>query len=75
MDPQKKKKMTAPLIVTVLLIMYYAFYFGTLMSVVGGIMKFVLGVIPLIFSYLTIKVCRERIDEIKKGEEDDLSKY
>ena len=34
-----------------------------------------LGIIPLLFSVVMIKVCIDRIKEIKKGEEDDLSQY
>ena len=36
---------------------------------------YVLGIIPLIFSAVMLKVCIERIKEIKEGEEDDISKY
>ena len=69
------KKMLAPIIVTVILVLYYAVYFGFLITLVDGIWKYVLGIVPLIFSALTVKVCIERINEIKKGEEDDISKY
>jgi hypothetical protein len=34
-----------------------------------------LGIFPLVFIGITVKVCIERIQEIKKGEEDDLSQY
>ncbi len=71
----KKKKLVAPMVVTVLMILYYVVYFGFLISLLDGIWKCVLGIIPLIFSVVTIKVCIERIQEIKKGEEDDLSQY
>ena len=70
-----KKKMLAPIVVTVLMVLYYVVYFGFLISLIDGIWKFVLGVIPLVFSIVTVAVCVERINEIKKGEEDDLSKY
>ena len=70
-----KKKMIAPIIITVLLIIYYVVYFGLLISLVGGIWKYVLGVFPLIFGAVTVGVCIERIKEIREGEEDDLSKY
>jgi hypothetical protein len=43
--------------------------------VIDGIWKYALGIIPLLLSVLMVKVCIERIKEIKKGEEDDLSKY
>ena len=70
-----KKKILAPIIVAVLMVLYYVFYFGFLITVLWGIWKYVLAVIPLIFTIVTVKVCLERIHEIKKGEEDDISKY
>ena len=72
---QHKKKMAAPIIVTVIMVLYYALYFGFLMSLVSGFWKYALGIFPLIFAAVTIKVCIERIQEIRKGEEDDLSQY
>ncbi len=71
----KKKKMVAPILVTVILVLYYVVYFGFLITLVNGIWKYALIIIPLAFSIVMIKVCIERINEIKKGEEDDLSKY
>ena len=70
-----KKKMIAPIIITVIMIVYYIAYFGFLISLLDGVWKYVLGVVPLIFSAIMIYTCIERINEIKKGEEDDLSKY
>ena len=70
-----KKKMRAPIIITVLVILYYIIYFGLLISLLEDIFKYALGVIPIIFSVVLIKVCIERIKEIKGGEEDDISKY
>jgi len=71
----QKKKMTAPIVVTAIIILYYVVYFGFLISLFDGIWKYALGIIPLFFSVIMIKVCIERINEIKKGEEDDISKY
>ena len=70
-----KKKFIAPIIVTVVMIAYYVVYFGFLMSMLSGIPKYVLGILPVALAIVMIKVCIERIQEIKKGEEDDLSKY
>ena len=67
--------MIAPIIVTVIMILYYIVYFGLLISLLDGIWKYILGIIPLVFSVVMIYVCIERINEIKKGEEDDISKY
>ena len=71
----KKKKLIAPIIVTILIVLYYVVYFGFLISLLEGAWKYALGIIPLAFSAVMVKVCIERINEIKKGEEDDLSKY
>ena len=70
-----KKKMVAPIVVTCLMVLYYIVYFGFLASLLEGIWKYALGILPLVFSAAMIKVCIERIHEIKKGEEDDLSQY
>ena len=71
----QKRKIIAPIVVSVIMILYYVFYFGFLMSLVDGVWKYLLGILPLAFSVLMVKVCIERINEIKKGEEDDISKY
>ena len=70
-----KKKMIAPIIVTVIMVLYYVVYFGFLIALLPGIWKYALGIIPLGFSVVMVKVCIERMNEIKKGEEDDISKY
>ena len=71
----KKKQFIAPILVTVLMVIYYVVYFGFLMSLLSGVAKYALGILPLAFSAVMVKVCIERIQEIKKGEEDDLSQY
>jgi len=70
-----KKKMTAPIMISVIIILYYVVYFGVLITLLEGIWKYILGIIPLVLSIVMVKVCIERINEIKKGEEDDISKY
>ena len=67
--------MIAPIVVTAIMILYYVVYFGFLMSLLSGFWKFSLGIVPAAFSALTVGVCIERIKEIQKGEEDDLSQY
>ena len=67
--------MLAPIIVTALTVLYYVAYFGLLLSFIGGIWAWVLGIFPIVLSVLIIVVCIERIKEIKEGEEEDLSKY
>lgn len=70
-----KKKMIAPIIVTILMVLYYIAYFGFLIAFLDGIWKYALGIIPLAFSGVMIYVCIERVNEIRNGEEDDLSQY
>ena len=70
-----RKKMIAPIIVTICMILYYIAYFGMLISVLDGIWKYLLCIFTFVFSAVMIKVCLERIKEIQEGEEDDLSKY
>lgn len=69
------KKMVAPIVISIIVILYYVVYFGLLMALLDGIWKYVLGIIPLALSAVMVKVCIERINEIKEGEEDDISKY
>ena len=71
----KKKQVIAPIIVTTLMVLYCVVYFGFLITLLDGVWKYALGIIPLAFSIVMIKVSIERINEIKKGEEDDLSQY
>ena len=70
-----KSKMIAPIVVTAIIAVYYAFYFGLIVAVVDSIWKYVLGVIPLVMIALLMWVCIDRITEIRKGEEEDLSNY
>ena len=70
-----KKKMIAPIMISVMLVLYWFFYFGIFIALLDGIWKIVLGIVPLALSAVMVKVCIERIREILKGEEDDISKY
>ncbi len=70
-----KRKILAPIIISVIIVLYYVVYFSILIALIDGIWKWLLGIIPLALSAVMLKVCVERINEIKKGEEDDLSKY
>ena len=71
----KWKKMMAPIIVTVIMLIYFAIYFSILITQLEGFVKYAMGILPLVFAFVMVKVCLERINEIKKGEEDDISKY
>lgn len=70
-----QKKMVAPIVISVIIVLYYAVYFGLLITALDGIWKYVLGIVPILLSAVMVKVCIERIKEIKDGEEDDISKY
>ena len=71
----KKKKMIAPIIISVIVVLYWVVYFGILITLLDGIWKIVLGIVLLELTAVMVKVCIERIQEILKGEEDDISKY
>ena len=72
---EHQKKMVAPIVITIMIIIYYIFYFSIVLMAVDGVAKLIFGVVPIILSIFLIRACRERIDEIKGGDEDDLSKY
>lgn len=70
-----KRKMIAPIVITIIMVLYCAVYFSVLIHLRNKLYVYLLGIIPLALAILMIAVCIERIREIKKGEEDDLSKY
>ena len=67
--------MIAPIVVAALMVLYFVLYFGFLIALIPGAWKIVFALVPLALSAAIIKVCIDRINEIKKGEEDDISKY
>lgn len=71
------KKMIAPVIISILIVLYYVFIAAVLLTVPGipGLVKFLLVVVPLVLAGVMIGVLISRINEIRSGEEDDLSKY
>ena len=69
------KKMIAPIVITILFVIYFIAYFSAIIYGLDGVAKCALLIIPLALCALNIKVCIDRIQEIRKGEEDDLSKY
>ena len=70
------KKMIAPIVITVLVILYFIAYFGFLIYLIDNIvLKLLSGIIPALLAAVMIYVCIQRIKEIKGGEEDDLGKY
>ena len=69
------KKIVAPIIITAILVLYFILYFAFLVNIMYGWFRIVFGIIPVAMAAVMIMVCIERIKEIKKGEEDDISKY
>ena len=70
------KKMIAPIVISVIMVLYFILYFAILTVLIDNlIIKLALGVIPALSAVVMIFVCVQRIREIKGGEEDDLSKY
>ena len=72
---EHRNKMIAPIIITILIVLYYAFFLTVVIALPIGIWKLFLGIIPVVLAVIMIYVCVQRIKEIKEGEEDDLSKY
>lgn len=66
------KKIIAPVIITVLLVLFLLFYAILATISIVGIIFAITAVIGIALSIYTLV---ERINEIKKGEEDDISKY
>ena len=74
---QHRKKMAAPIIIAVLLILWYI---GMAIACfclpeIPFIFKILMAIIPAAISGVISFVLAERIKEIRSGEEDDLSKY
>ncbi len=71
------KKMLAPILITLLIVIYYIWFALTFIHIeeISFIAKLLGGTIPLFFAATSIYVLIERIKEIRSGEEDDLSQY
>lgn len=71
------KKMAAPIIVALIVVLYYIGIAVLMISIHGIpiIFRILMIVVPLILAAVMIGVLISRIKEIKGGEEDDLSKY
>lgn len=72
-----KNKMIAPIIITFIIIAYYIIfaYICFIVDALPLFVKILGGIIPIIVAGFAIPALIERIKEIKKGEEDDLSQY
>ena len=69
------RKKIAPIVITILIVLYYTLYFSLFIFAVPGILTIIFGIVPLLLAGLMIYVCVQRMKEIDGGEEDDLSKY
>ena len=73
----KTKKMIAPVVIVALISIYYI-AIGVIFAYMNGVpmlAKIIALVVPALLSGVAITVLIQRIKEIKKGEDDDLSKY
>lgn len=71
-----RHKILPVIIITVILITYFAIYFGVMIAQMQNtVLKWLLGIIPALLGAVMIGLCVQRIKEIKGGEEDDLSQY
>ena len=73
----KTKKMIAPVVIVAIVSIYYIGIgvFFAYMEGVPTLAKIFALVIPALLTGAAVTVLVERIKEIKKGEDDDLSKY
>lgn len=72
----KVKKMIAPIVITILLIIYLSlFIWGWSYINVPFWVKVIGIIIPVFLIGTSIFVLVERIKEIRSGDEDDISKY
>ena len=70
------KKVIAPIVITVLLVLYLVFYLTMGLSLTIPTPYKIIGVlVPLGLIGVSIYVLVERIKEIRSGEEDDISQY
>ena len=73
---EHRRKMVAPIVITILVILYFILYFGILIFLLENpFLRWILGILPALLGAVMIGVCVQRIREIKGGEEDDLSQY
>ncbi len=69
--------MIAPVVIVALISIYYI-AIGVIFAYMNGVTmlaKIIALVVPALLSGVAITVLIQRIKEIKKGEDDDLSKY
>ena len=76
MKREHRKKMAAPIVITILFVLYLIAYVVLVIRDAGWSPAMLLLAIPLVALGIgMVVVLKERIREIKSGEEDDLEKY
>ena len=72
----QQKKMIAPIIITIAILLYLTLYLVFLLPAIKFIPAMILFAAPLLaLGIAMIYVLKSRINEIRSGEEDDLSNY
>ena len=73
----KKNPYIAPIVVAVLVVLYFIFYgyMATFIDGMPAVARVVFMAIPAVMIIVMICTLIERIKEIRKGENDDLGKY
>ena len=77
MKKEHCSKMIAPIIIAIILIVYYVAIAAAFVLIpdTAVIVKILMIIIPLALAGVAFAVTVERVNEIRSGEEDDLSKY
>lgn len=77
MKKEHCSKMIAPIIIAIILIVYYVAIAAAFVLIpdIAVIVKILMIIIPLALAGVAFAVTVERVNEIRRGEEDDLSKY
>ena len=75
-ENKHKEKMIAPIIITIVFLIYLVAYFIAVIMTSAILPVMILFAIPLIaLGFGMVYILKTRIDEIRSGEEDDLSNY
>ena len=77
MKKEHCSKMIAPIIIAIILIVYYVAIAAAFVLIpdIAVIVKILMIIIPLALAGVAFAVTVERVNEIRSGEEDDLSQY
>ena len=75
-DNNHKQRMIAPVIITVVFLLYLLIYILAVLAASNSVPMMILFAIPLTALGIgMVYILKTRIDEIRSGEEDDLSNY